>query len=450
MQSHITRRTAIRGVAALAAFATAGLGLSACAPSGSSGGGISQADIDAALKSTTDITLDVWGWNDAAPAYAEFTKKYPHIKVNWVKNEGPGDVLTKFQNAVKAGSGGPDLLGVEYQAISQLALPGSLQDLSAAGLTDTLSQYVDSVRKGVQVNGKPYALPNDQGPMVMIYNKALYAQAGVTSAPKTWEEFADAAKKIHALAPDAYIANAPDAGLATSLLWASGSKAFQASSAKDLKINLQDDSAKKVATLWGDLAKEGLLSPVGTWSDEWNRALDNNKLATLLMGSWMINGLDDHAKPAGSWDVAQIPSFDGKPASAMNGGSGIAMAAGSKKKAAAAGLLQFLSNPDTQLANALAGKVFPSIKSVLSNKDFLGQAFKAYKPGFKANEQGLKSAESVVDGWQYLPFQGYANDAYKNYVSKAFTEKTDVNAAFVAWQKDLVDYGTSQGFNVNK
>ena len=46
-------------------------------------------------------------------------------------NAGTGnDHYTKLQNAIKAGSGGPDVAQIEYQALPQFSLPGSLVDLT--------------------------------------------------------------------------------------------------------------------------------------------------------------------------------------------------------------------------------------------------------------------------------------------------------------------------------
>ena len=47
------------------------------------------------------------------------------------------------------------------------------------------------------------SIPIDYTAIVMAYRKDLFEQAGITEAPKTWEEFAAAAEKIHN-PPDVY------------------------------------------------------------------------------------------------------------------------------------------------------------------------------------------------------------------------------------------------------
>ncbi|MGL1751774.1 extracellular solute-binding protein, partial [Vibrio parahaemolyticus] len=49
---------------------------------------------------------------------------------------------------------------------------------------------------------------------------------------------------------------------------------------------------------------------------------------------------------AGKWAVAPIPTYDGKPATAENGGGGQAVTKQSKNPALAAGFLKWLNNDD--------------------------------------------------------------------------------------------------------
>jgi multiple sugar transport system substrate-binding protein len=60
-----------------------------------------------------------------------------------------------------------------------------------------------------------------------------------------------------------------------------------------------------------------------------------------------------------------------------------------------------------------------------------------------------KTASSqVLSGWQYLPYNLYANSIFKDTVGQQFASGGDVNAGLKAWQKALAAYGTSQGFTV--
>ena len=53
-------------------------------------------------------------------------------------------------------------------------------------------------------NGEVWAIPQDTGPLGMLYRKDIFDQYGI-QAPTTWDEFAAAARKLHAANPKAYL-----------------------------------------------------------------------------------------------------------------------------------------------------------------------------------------------------------------------------------------------------
>lgn len=54
--------------------------------------------------------------------------------------------------------------------------------------------------------------------------------------------------------------------------------------------------------------------------------------------------------------------------------------------------------------------------------------------------------------FQYLPYQGYAGDIYKDSVGMAFARQGEMTIAkgFTAWQKALAEYGKQQGFTIHE
>ena len=54
--------------------------------------------------------------------------------------------------------------------------------------------------------------------------------------------------------------------------------------------------------------------------------------------------------------------------------------------------------------------------------------------------------------FQYLPYQGYAGDIYKDSVGMAFARQGEMTIAkgFAAWQKALAEYGKQQGFTIHE
>ena len=442
----ISRPSVLRRVAtAIAVSAVIGASLAACSGGTTASGG-SSSDIESALKEGGTITY--WSWTPSAEAQvAAFEKQYPKVKVNLVNAGTNTTEYTKLQNAIKAGSGAPDVAQVEYYAIPQFALGKALVDLKQYGFDKLKSDYTTGPWGSVNVGGQLVGLPQDSGPMAMFYNKTVFDKYGI-AVPKTWDEYVDAATKLHAADPNAYItSDSGDSGFTTSMIWQAGGRPFQVDGTK-VSINLQDDGTKKWTSTWNKLVQNKLLSSVPGWSDDWFKALGNGSIATLVTGAWMPGVLESSVKDgAGQWRVAPIPTYDGTPANAENGGGGQVVLKQSKNPALAAGFLKWLNNSDESIKVFLKSGGFPSTTKDLEASDFLASA-PEYFGGQKINEVLVDGAKNVSTGWQYLPFQVYANSIYGDTVGQAYSNNSDLNAGLQAWQKSLVDYGNQQGFTV--
>lgn len=451
---HMSHARRSRLVAGVAVSAIAALTLAGCSSSDAGAGSGDAAEgslesIQAALEEGGEITY--WSWTPQAEAQAEaFMKEYPNVKVE-VVNAGTGnDEYTKLQNAIKAGSGGPDVVQVEYYAFPQFALTDSLLDLAPYGFGDLEEDYTASTWGSVTVDDAIYGLPQDSGPMALFYNKTVFDEAGI-EVPATWDDYIAAAEKLHAADPTKYITNdIGDAGFTTSMIWQAGGKPFQAEGT-DVTVDLQDEGSKKWADTWNQLVENDLVAPYGSWSDEWFQGLGNGSIATLVIGAWMPGNLESGAPDgSGDWRVAPMPTYDGgEAATAENGGGGQAVLKQSENPELAAGFLWWLNNSDESIELFLEAGGFPATTAQLSSEEFLADA-PEYFGGQKINEVLAAAADSVVEGWQYLPFQVYGNSIFGDTVGQSYESGSDINVGLQAWQDSLVEYGNSQGFSVNK
>jgi multiple sugar transport system substrate-binding protein len=461
----VTASTATAGLALVAGLAACSSSSSPAATSSSpassasspaSGAGSSSpaagstgaAAIAAALQQPT--TLTVWAW---APQTADivkaFEKQYPKVTVNLV-NAGTGSAeYAKLENAIKAGSGAPDVAQIEYYALPQFALQGALADLSADGLGSAQSQFSSAVWDSVNIGGKLVGLPQDTGPMALFYNKTIFDKYHLT-VPTTWAQYAADAATLHAADPKEYIGNdTGDPGFVTSMIWAAGGDPYAVSGTKNVTINLQDPGAKKFAALWSPLITKGLLAPVTSWSTQWYTGLANGSIASLVTGGWMGVDLETGVPSGkGDWRVAPLPEWTaGTAATSENGGSADSVLASSKNQLAAAGFLQFMNTGPGEQISANSGD-FPSSNTMLNASSFLDQA-PAYFGGQKINQVLSQAASQVLPGWSYLPFQVYANSIFPNTVGQAYTGKSSLDAGLQAWQQQSASYGTQQGFSIS-
>ncbi|MFD5464220.1 ABC transporter substrate-binding protein [Kitasatospora sp. NPDC127059] len=438
---------ALRGLGLVCATA---LAVTSCSSStsGSDSGPVSAASLDAALDKGGTIT--VWAWEPTLKqVVTDFEAKYPKVHVNLVNAGTNNKQYTALQNAVQAGNGAPDVAQIEYYALGQFALGKSLQDLSKYGASDLAKQYSPGPWSSVGINGGVYALPMDSGPMALFYNKKVFDQYQL-KVPTTWDEYIDDAQKLHAANPNAYITNdAGDAGFTTSMIWQAGGHPFKVNGTK-VSVDFTDQGSAKFADTWQKLLSNHLVAPVTSWSDQWYKGLGDGTIATLAIGAWMPANLSSGAPSAsGDWRVAPLPQWQaGQTASSENGGSSLAIMKSSPNQDLAYAFLKF-ANAGDGVQDRIKGGAFPATTADLGSQAFLETAF-PYFGGQQANKIFSDSAKNVVTGWQYLPYQVYANSIFNDTVGKAYVSSTTLGSGLKAWQDASLKYGNDQGFSTGK
>jgi multiple sugar transport system substrate-binding protein len=439
------------GLALAGAVAACSSSSSSSASSSSSSGGssatASASSLASALQQPATLTWWAWAPQDKQLA-AAFEKAYPKVKINLV-NAGSGTTeYTKLQNAIKAGSGVPDVAQIEYYAAPQFALSGSLANLANYGLTSDQSQFSTAVWDSVNVNGELVGLPQDTGPMTLWYNASIFKKYDLT-VPTTWAQYVADAKKLHAANPKEYITNdTGDPGFVTSMIWAAGGHPYATSGTKNVTINFADAGTQKFENLWSPLITGGLVDPVVSWTSQWYTGLGNGTIASLVTGGWMGVDLETGvAGGKGDWRVAPLPQYSaGSSATSENGGSSDAVLAASKNQAAAAAFVQWISTGQGAQISADSGD-FPASTAILNSSSFQDQA-PAYFGGQQINKVLATASSNVLPGWSYLPFQVYANSIFANTGGQAYTGKSTLTAGLQAWQQQSASYGNQEGFSV--
>ncbi|MRG61241.1 extracellular solute-binding protein [Agromyces sp. CFH 90414] len=444
-------RSALRRTLTIAATAALAIGgLAACSPSAAGGGGAAgdPADLDAALEKGGELTY--WSWTPSAEAQvAAFEEAYPNVDVELVNAGTNTEEYTKLQNAIKAGSGAPDVVQIEYYALPQFAMSDSLVDLSQYGLDELEDDYSASTWGAVNVDGKLVGLPQDSGPMALFYNQTVFDQFGI-AVPETWDQYVEAARQLQAADPTKFItADTGDAGFTTSMIWQAGGRPFSIDGT-DVAIDLADEGVQKWTGVWDQLISEGLLSDTPGWSDEWYQGLGDGSIATLVIGAWMPGVLESSVPDgAGHWRVAPMPTYDGTPVAAENGGGGQSVTSQSKNPALAAAFLRWLNNDPASIDVFLESGGFPATTAELDDPEFVG-AESEYFGGQKINEVLTQASKDVSTGWSYLPYQVYANSIFGDTVGQAYANRTPLADGLADWQAQLVEYGDEQGFTVSE
>lgn len=374
---HVQRtsaRTGLRRVVAVGALLPV-LALAACGGSssktGASGGSSSAGGGGACAKSSGKVALSFWSWVPGIDqAAALWNKENPDIQVT-VKTTPAGNAGTyqNLFNALKAKTA-PDLSQVEYDSLASFRLQNGLKDISVCDVTaPAQSSFVDWTVQQTSFGEKAlYAVPQDTGPMALIYRKDLFAKAGITTPPATWQEYADDAQKIKA-ATGANITFFPqgDANWFTGLLWQKGAQLFNTQGGANWKVDINSPDAKQVADYWqGLIAKKLVSTDLQGFSPALYKAWTDGQVASWVTAAWGYSTVRDNAKStAGAWAVAPMPQWKAGDAKAGNwGGSTTAVLSGSAHPYEAAKFAMWLNTDPRSLAILYnVGGLYPAAKA---------------------------------------------------------------------------------------
>lgn len=126
-----------------------------------------------------------------------FEKEHPGVKVESLPF--PYDEFRKKLMIAIAGGKAPDVVRVDIIWVPELAKQGVLVNMNKE-FGDEFNQYKDKVFPGpLSTNfyeGEYYGIPLDTNTRVMMWNKKLFNEAGISSPPETFAEVVDAAAKM--------------------------------------------------------------------------------------------------------------------------------------------------------------------------------------------------------------------------------------------------------------
>lgn len=124
----------------------------------------------------------------------EFTEK-TGIKVEWV--EIPHDNMhERFVQEAISQSGAIDIYDTDQPWISEFASKGYLEPLGDRITDEDRADFYEAALDASSYKGEVYSIPFFVHTPVVFYRTDLFEQAGITEFPKTWDEYAEAAKKL--------------------------------------------------------------------------------------------------------------------------------------------------------------------------------------------------------------------------------------------------------------
>ena len=189
-----TKRMLTVGAGALASAMT----LAAC----SSGAVSSDSGSGGAGGSVTlnVATVNNGQMKDMEQLKSEYESAHPGTTVNFQVME-EADLRAAVTADVASGAGQYDVVTIGAYETPQWGALGWLVDLTEPLKSDAsydVGDILPPVRAAISNDGKQYAVPFYGESSILMYNKEILDKAGVTmSANPTWQEVADAAKKVN-------------------------------------------------------------------------------------------------------------------------------------------------------------------------------------------------------------------------------------------------------------
>ncbi|WP_223691514.1 ABC transporter substrate-binding protein [Leifsonia poae] len=318
-------------IATLAVVAGAAAALTGCSASGGS-------------SSSDHIDLTFWhGYTEADGKVLDtivddFNKSQKQITIKTTTKTWAviGDTLLPALSAKK----GPDIVALPAENLPVYAAKGAfakLDDFYASDATKQASLNPRAVEME-KVDGSYYGVPTGFVPLSVIYNKGLFAKAGITEFPKTWDEWVADAKKLTIDengdgTPEQYGLALPDHATVGNGVWAS---LFYGNGGELVKNGTSAlDSTENAQTLkfWSDAVINGHISPTGLDGVGSDKLFSSGKAAMEIGGPWMAGVATENKIDYG---IAGIPAGPkGQAASAIGISAAVTAQADSAKKAAA-------------------------------------------------------------------------------------------------------------------
>lgn len=237
--------------------------LSAC-------GGAAATQAPAANEPVKLVVLTHWGEESlATPMKAlldEYTKANPNVTIEY-QAVTFDQLLTKISTSRAAGTA-PDIIHIYNLWMPDFVKGGALATPPEDVVNDIKSNYSPGSIQAVTVKDQVWGYPTEINTWQLVYNKKMFADAGLSEPPKTLAELKDYACKLTAKKADGTLEHTGlavltgwDSGVVhpfLSLLWSDGGQYLS----PDLsKAEFNSPQSKEILQTYSDMIKEGCVDP---------------------------------------------------------------------------------------------------------------------------------------------------------------------------------------------
>jgi multiple sugar transport system substrate-binding protein len=418
------RRTFLeRAIALGLSSAAAGSLLEACGGGSASPGG----------GQTTNI---VWQTeNDNSGTYPALVDAYnksnkDNVHVTWHNGpSGTGDILTIYDNTLRARSGSIDVMSIDVVYPAEFASNGWTVPLDSRWPASDRANYLPGPIKSCTYNGQVVAAPLRTDLGVLYYRTDI-----VSTGPNTFDELVSMAKSNASKTKYGYVWQGSQyEGLVcdfSEVLQGYGGTVLDPNDSKKVTIN----SPEGVQALTEMVSWVGTISPtsITTYTEEPARQAFQNGDA-IFMRNWpyaySLGNDASKSKVAGKFDIHSMP-YGGSSTVGHScvGGWNMAINAFSKNPDASWSFMKYMLGPEAQKQLAIKGSFTPALKSVYDDADV-----KAKQPLFTKLQPILQNSLPRP----VSPVYPDLSNIIQTHVHQALTKQVSPQQALSALQSEL-------------
>ena len=349
----LSRRDVLRAAAAVAAAGTLG----AC--------GKNQEDTKGAGGV---VSVDLWhGQVDTGKAAIdalinEFNKTHPNIKVVGGGGGVTADSMLQKVTAGLAAGSYPDVAYIFGSDLASLTKSPKVADLTGALKID---DYWPAAKDAVSVKGKVRAAPALLDSLCVVYNKKLFAAAGVPApqAGWTWDDFITAAKALTNPGKGIFGTGWPGVGDEDTvwriwpMIWDLGGDVV---SGDGKKVGFDQVGEQALGTLDRLRTDKSLYVDPKPGSEQLYQVFLGGRMAMVATGPWQLPELiDNHL----DYDVVPLPSYSGRPVTISGPDTWTVFDNGKAKVQAATEFVKWMADPAQDIQWDMEGGSLPITKA---------------------------------------------------------------------------------------
>jgi len=423
---------------------------------------VPQAAIQAFYPSTP-ITIQEYAWSGypLPKAVQAFEAAFPNIHVKQAPNQDVSGLLSALATHQYV----YDSFRIQYFQLPQEVATGEVRNIA-----DWFNQYLPVLKQQMSPSalnlvsaGQPgavYCVPEDFGPVAFAYRTDIFQKYGLT-VPKTWDQFAADAAKLHSqnssITMTVFPPNEPSADL-MGLFWAAGGNMIVPAGNNTYKVVINSTANLNVINYWGNLIKSGQVQALNLYTPEFNQKLAGSQIASFVTAAgWYPRYVISATAPkeSGLWRVADMPQFSTSSfTTGVVGGSCLGVTTNAKYPGPAF-LFDYFTTMTPQVLPYMwtAGGQWTANTYYLQNLKypngtsvFLGND--SYWGGQNIGEVYLRSQQNAGTQWVWSPYQITLQTILQEQLTEAAAGQITFGAAIQNTETVMISFVQSNGGKV--